>query len=263
MIYPPPIWGLRGINIILYGEHKYMTKSAKNHPWLKQYPLNIDWHSQQPQKSMVDIFDQSVQKFGPKNFLSFMGKKYTYRQIGDMVDNMAKNLQDRGIKKGDRIGLSLPNTPFYVVSYYAALKAGATVVNFNPLYPKDQMATLIKESNTKMMVTLDLKEMGPVLQDIRQMPDSPLEKVIIAKISDALPLHKKILYKIGGLLGKTGQAKCPQSFPFSDLLKNNGKPDKVDIDPEKDIAVLQFTGGTTGTPKAAMLSHSNLSANTN
>ncbi len=240
-----------------------MTKTPKKHPWLNQYPVNIDWESEQPKKSMVDVFDQSVKKFGSKNFLSFMGKKYTYKEIGDMVDHMAKNLQDMGVKKGDKIGLSLPNSPFYVVSYYAAMKAGATVVNFNPLYPKDQMEELIKESDTKMMITLDLKDMGPVLEDIKKDKDSPLQTVVTAKISDALPWHKKALYKIGGLLGKTGQAKCPDSLSFKDLLKNNGKPKKVEINPEDDIAVLQFTGGTTGTPKAAMLSHANLTANTN
>jgi len=240
------------------------SKPKKNHPWLTNYPVDVDWHAKLDTKSMNDVFDSSVKKYAHNTFINFLGTKYSFKEVSNMVDRMAKNLQDQGVKKGSKIGLALPNSPFYIVAYYAILKTGATVVNLNPLYPEDQMEELIKDSETEMVFTLDLNTMYPKISNLVNK-DNKLKKIISCDMATELPFGKKMLFKLAGLLGKTGQLKTkndPNTLSYKNLLEDNGKPTKVEVDPENDVAVFQFTGGTTGIPKAAMLTHKNLTANT-
>ena len=215
---------------------------------------------------MVDLFEESVRKYKNRACLNFMGKKLTYQQVGDMVDSFAKGLQDQGIGKGSKVGLCLPNTPFYVIAYYAALKVGATVVNFNPLYAEKEMENQIKDSGTDLMVTMNMKQIFPKVD--RMLGQGTLKKIVVCDIADVLPRQKSVLYKVQNiaktLMGKGEISSIPRDknhISFQRLVKTEGKPKAVDVYPD-DIAVLQYTGGTTGIPKAAMLSHGNLSANT-
>ena len=237
-------------------------------PWLASYPADIDWNAPLSQKSLVEMFDDSVRKYGNRTCLSFMGKKYSYKDVGDMVDKMARGLQNQGVDKGSKVGICLPNTPFYVVSFFGALKAGATVVNFNPLYAEKEIKNQIEDSECELMIGLNVKQIYPKLEKMLTQT-SCLKKIIACDLADALPLHKKILYMgINGVqwaLGKNSAVKIKTShniIPMKKLLANNGQPRKIKIDPAQDIAVLQYTGGTTGTPKGAMLTHKNLVSNT-
>lgn len=246
-------------------------------PWLKNYPVDVDWHQEFEKRPMTDLLDDAVKKHGDKTFLSFMGKKYTYKEVGEMADKAAKGFQEMGIKKGSKVALCLPNSPFYVASYYGALKAGATVVNMNPLYAKKELEHLVKDSDAEAVVTLDMESIYPKFGDLVGKSDNKLKKIVTCSLSEALPFPKNYLFGVktwvdkmfkGSKLpqdAKQFKAKLPKDdshTTFAKLLKNDGKFKPVTIDPENDIAVLQYTGGTTGLPKGAMLTHANLYVNT-
>jgi long-chain acyl-CoA synthetase len=234
--------------------------SNAQHPWTASYPVDIDWNAAIPSKTLIELFDESVAKNSKSTSLNFYGKKMTYQQLGDAVERFAKGLQDHGIGKGSKVGLSLPNTPFYVIAYYGALKAGATVVNFNPLYAEQEVKHQINDSGADIMVTLNMKE--HFNKNEKMIGTTSLKKMITCKLTDVLPWHKSILFTIkdmiDGLTVKT--PKDENHLAFKDLLKSKGAFQAVSILPE-DVAVLQYTGGTTGVPKAAVLSHQNLATN--
>ncbi|MGB1548304.1 MAG: AMP-binding protein, partial [Alphaproteobacteria bacterium] len=192
--------------------------------------------------------------------MDFLGKVYTYREVGDLVQRAAKGFQELGVKKGVQVGLFLPNTPFYVIAFYAILKAGGTVVNYNPLYVEREVVRQIEDSDTRIMVTLDLRQLYPKIN--AALKDSRLEKVVICPMQDILPPVKKLLFSIFRRSEILGLPADAHHVPFSALIGNDGQPTPVAINPGKDVAVLQYTGGTTGEPKGAMLTHSNLMANT-
>jgi len=250
------------------------AKSSDNngkpvYPWTKNYPVDIEWDMDVPVGNMVDMFDEAVKKNGNKPALSFMGKTLTYKEMGAMVDKFAKSLQDQGIGPGKHIGLCLPNSPFYPIAYYGILKAGATVVNFNPLYAEQEMKHQINDAQCDMMVSLNVPQIQPKLDKILNEGSTCLKKVIVCDLADSLPAAKGFAYRtlnaVKGLWGKSETTKVANDathIPFAKMMKAKGAPKKVAIKPE-DLAVLQYTGGTTGVPKAAMLSHGNLSANLN
>lgn len=245
-------------------------------PWLTDYPVDVDWDQEIKAKPMTALFDDAVKEHGDKTFISFMGKKYTYKDMDKMIDKAAKGFQDMGIKKGSKVALCLPNSPFYVASYYGALKAGATVVNMNPLYAEKELSHLVKDSEAEALVTLDMESIYPKLGKLMG-GDNKLKKIVTCDLSEALPFPKNKLFNALNWVNKTFRssklkpedkkysAKLPKDSThttFGKLLKNDGKPAPVTIDPENDIAVLQYTGGTTGLPKGAMLTHANLYTNT-
>jgi long-chain acyl-CoA synthetase len=227
--------------------------------WLRSYPSGVDWHAPIPSRPMFDLLDDAVRGFADRPFLDFLDRRFTYREIGGMVDRFAKGLQDLGVGRGDRVGLFLPNTPFFVIAFFGILKAGATVVNFNPLYAEREIQNQIADSGTRLMVTLDLQALLGKLQTM--FDRTPLERIIVCRMQDVLPFPKSLLFPI---LRRKDLAKVPDDgrhLRFADLSANGGTPVRVAIDPEDDVAVLQYTGGTTGVPKGAMLSHANLYAN--
>ena len=209
--------------------------------------------------SAATMLEQAVAQYGPRPAMDFFGRRTSYAKLGRLVSHAAAGLQAFGVAKGVNVGLCLPNCPYYVVMYHAILKAGATVVNFNPLYTAHEIEAQSRACDVKMMVTLDLA----LIQDkIAPLVDKNLfEQVIVCRMAKALPPLKSLLlrsFKRRDLAEIPGQ---PPYVEFSDLIWG-GKPfTPVAINPAEDTAVLQFTGGTTGTPKAAMLSHANITIN--
>jgi len=241
-------------------------------PWLKSYPVDINWADDIPQTTMVEMFDESVRKHRDLPCINFMGKKYTYGEIGNMVDHFAKSLQDQGIGKGSTVGVCLPNTPFYLVAYYGAMKAGARVANFNPTSPADALAKQINDSKTDLMVAINLKgtKSMPLFPSVEKALEiSNLKKIVVCDMSESLPFVKKHAFRainfVKGIRGKSDMVKFKEDskhISFKSMLKSNGDVKPVHIK-TTDIALLQYTGGTTGTPKGAALSHGNLTANIN
>lgn len=209
-------------------------------------------------RALFEIFDEAVREFPDNLFIDFLGKHYTYRAIDAMVRRTAKGFQALGVGKGDRIGLLLPNTPYYVISYYAALKIGAVVVNFNPLYAEREIEHQVVDAGVSVMVTLDL----PAIYDKLARIDAPsLKHIVVGRMAAILPFPLSLLYPV---FKRRDVARVPQDarhILFDKLMENDGAFAAAAIEPLRDLAVLQYTGGTTGVPKGAMLTHANLAIN--
>jgi long-chain acyl-CoA synthetase len=229
-------------------------------PWERSYPAGLTWDVTIPVKQVSAILDEAVTKWPDHPCLEFLGKRYTYAEVGDLVARAAKGLQGLGVGKGVRVGLFLPNSAYYVICYHAIIKAGGTVVNFNPLYAEREIARQIKDSGAKIMVTMNLNTLYPKIA--RRLADSGLEKIVVCGMGEALSFTKKALFMLFKRREVSAVPADKSHVRFSKLINNDGIPAAVAIDPHKDIAVLQYTGGTTGVPKGAKLTHANLYANT-
>ena len=234
-------------------------EEPKRYPWEASYPPEIDWRAEIPVKPVTDILDSAVADFPDKPCLEFLGKRYDYKTVAKLVSRAAKGLQDMGIGPGDSVGLLLPNCPYYVLFYYAILRIGATVVNYNPLYAKREIARQIIDSNTRVMVTLNLKTLYPKIAD--RLQDGPLEHVIVCRMGEILPFPSSLLFAFARRKEIASIPSDDRHVPYERLIDNDGSVKPAEIDPVSDVAVLQYTGGTTGTPKGAMLTHANLYAN--
>jgi long-chain acyl-CoA synthetase len=236
-----------------------MASDRTARPWLKSYPPGVDWYAAIPERPAQSLLFDSAIRWPDRPCLDFLDKRYSYAEVADLVNRAARGLQSQGIGPGDRVGLFLPNTPYFVIFYFAVLCCGATVVNFNPLYVGREIAHQICDSGTRMMVTLDLRALHDKL--VPMLADTPLEKLVICRMADILPFPRNLLYRF---VRRADIARIPRDGRhvfFADLLRNDGHPDPVAINPASDVAVLQYTGGTTGTPKGAMLTHANVYAN--
>lgn len=238
------------------------AQTAPRYPWLKTYPAKIDWTETFKGKPLPALLEETSARYGRRACTNFLGKELTYAQIQKLVDRVAEGLQKRGVKKGVNIGLLLPNTPTFLIFYFGILKAGGTVVNFNPLYTVEELASQVKDSEIQLMVTLDLKALFPKVEAL--LASGVLPGAVVCPFAKLLPGVKSVLFRVLKSGELSAWKKSPQAakiIAYKDLIANDGKPQAVAIDPDEDVAVLQYTGGTTGTPKGAMLTHSNLTIN--
>ena len=230
-----------------------------NMPWTTNYLHPTKWDQEFAPLALHRMFFQSAERMGTAALADFMGRKYSYSDMADMVRRVAKGLQDKGIGKGDHIGLFLPKVPHYIAAYYGALAAGATVVNFSPLYSVDELAHQVADSGTSILFTVSAAALLPTA--IKVLDNSSLKELVVGSVAEALPRAKSWAYRL--FKGKE-IAAIPDDARithYADLIANDGEYTDQPCDPEKDIAQLQYTGGTTGTPKGAMLSHQNITAN--
>lgn len=232
-----------------------MTENAQR-PWYRHWPEGVPRHLDYPDKGVGEMFEETARKFPNNTAIIFLDTKVTYGRLLTWVDSFATALSELGVKKGDVVGLRLPNSIHYVIAYFAAMKIGAVITANNPLYKAAEIEHQFSDSETKVLVVMDL-----VYEEAaKAIPKTKIERVIGCNIADFLPGFKRFF---GSLLGKIPSAPMPASaLRFKDLLHTPPKVPKVDIDPDNDLAVLQYTGGTTGSPKGAMLTHKNLVANT-
>ena len=237
-----------------------MANRKKEYPWEKKYPENIKWDCEFERKPLYSILDEAAKKYPENICIDYYGKKFTYQQVHEAANKMAKGLQENGVKKGTVVGLLMPNCPQFIITYYAVLKAGGVVVNYNPLYTTNELAHQVKDSNTTVMVTLDLNLLYNKTANLLQT--TPLSKVIVSDFRSSLPFPKNLLFSLfkGGELASVAYSRI--NLAAHDIMDNDGQYKEVKINPDEDTAVLQYTGGTTGTPKGAILTHSNLYINT-
>ena len=229
-------------------------------PWLSNYPEGIDWNANIERRPLYETLERTAERCRDNTAIDFLDYCLSYGELLEQVNRMAKGLQLMGVTQGARVGLCLPNTPYSVICYYGALRAGATVVNYNPLYVERELAFQIDDSNTEIMITMDLEVLYPKVAAMLSRTES-LKKIIVCPMAAILPKIKSILFR---LLKRKEIANIEPSeaiVHFQDLLDNDGDPNLVNVDLDNDIAVLQYTGGTTGRPKGAMLTQGNLSAN--
>ncbi len=250
-----------------------MTKSRKTtatkphpgkqkYPWLQGYPDGVQWDAQFVAEPLSAVLDRTIERCSDKTCTYFIGKTTTYSEIGKLVDRCAQGLQAIGVQKGRKVGLLLPNCPAYVVFFFGILKAGGTVVNCNPLYTVEELDHQLRDSEADILVTLDLAVLFDKAEGLLER--GTLENAIVCSFTDMLTSLKGLLFRIlksKNLARPHNSELRSRIISERNILDNEGRPDPVEIDLEKDIAVLQYTGGTTGIPKAAMLTHSNLSIN--
>ena len=228
-------------------------------PWARKYPPSIDWLAPLPVAPLYSLLDEAIRDYPDHDFIDFMGKVYSYRLIGNQVDRAAMGLQNLGVAKGDRVGLFLPNTPYYVVMYFAILKIGATVVNFNPLYAEREVEHQINDASIRIMATVDVPSVYNKLAGM--LGKTTLRHIIVGRMVDVLPPLLGVLYRLSKRKDIAAIPCDPAHVQFRDLVANDGQYRPVTVDAMNDLAVLQYTGGTTGIPKGAMLTHANLLAN--
>lgn len=237
-----------------------METGAKR--WLSLYPEEIAPVNEYPNRPLYDYLLEAAEKFPNKIAIHFLGKELTYGQLLDETIRLAGQLARLGLKKGDRVAIMLPNSPQSVISYYAVLMAGGIAVQTNPLYTEWELEHQLRDSGAKMIVCLD--QLYPRVSRVKA--NTELETIIVTGVQDYLPFPKNLLFPI------VSKTKIPKKrefkgldrvYLFTDLIRT-GTTDfaPVPVDPEEDLALLQYTGGTTGVAKGVMLTHRNLIANT-
>lgn len=236
-----------------------MAPRKKTHLWEKNYPKGITWDIKVTPQPLFDLLEKSAAKYPDNLCLEFEGAEWSYAQVLELVNKVAHGLQESGVKPGTRVGLFLPNCPYFVISYYAILKIGAIVVNYNPLYAITELTYQVKDSGTSFLITLDQAMLYEKASNLLQT--TPLEKVIIGSLTAMLPFPKNKLFKWfrRNEIASVNYGKI--NISLESFFELSGKYKYVEINPQKDIAVLQYTGGTTGTPKGAILTHANLYVN--
>jgi len=244
------------------GDRWGAAQAARNgggYPWDHSYPPGVSWSEPVLREPLAEALDRAVAGFGELPCMDFLGRVYSYREVGDLVARTAKGLQQIGVGKGTRVALFLPNTPYYVISYFAVMKLGGVVVNVNPLYAAEEVQKLLSDSGAEIAITLDLKLLLPKI--VAALDHCALKTVVVGSMSEILRFPKRQLFAIA----KRGQlAKVPAEDDrfcrLTRLIDNDGDftPAEIALD---DLAVLQYTGGTTGQPKGAMLTHGSISAN--
>ena len=227
--------------------------------WRTRYQHPTAWEQEFAALSLPQMFEASARRAPNAWLIDFMGRKYSYAETLHGVNRVACGLAKLGVGKGDRIGLLLPNVPHYVAAYYGAMKLGATLVNFSPLYTVAELADQIEDSGTRILFTLSASALLPNALEV--MKQTRLERLVVGSVAGALPPSKSLLYRLLKRGDIAERPRDPRVTAFSQLIANDGRCETAPIDPERDVALIQYTGGTTGTPKGAMLTHQNLSAN--
>ncbi|SFL60673.1 long-chain acyl-CoA synthetase [Gracilibacillus orientalis] len=229
--------------------------------WLEYYPEEVASSYEYPKQNLAQFMIDTAKKHPQHTALFFYGKKITYEQLLKETYRFANVLKGLGIKKGDRVAIMLPNCPQSVISYYGALMIGAIVVQTNPLYVERELEHQLNDSGASVLIALDhlFKRVKNVL------PKIEVRHTIFTSMKDYLPFPKNILYPIKAKKdGLSMEVIYDQNtHSFKKLLSiESARPINVKMDVEEDLALLQYTGGTTGVSKGVMLTHYNLVANT-
>jgi long-chain acyl-CoA synthetase len=231
-------------------------------PWLKFYPEDVAADVEIPNVSVSDLLDRTAEKFKKKTALVFYGRKISYGELIDMVNRCAVALAGLGVKKGDTVAIYLLNSPQFIISYFGALKAGAKVTPVSPVYTSKEVKHQLEDSEARTVICEDM------LYANVERSGAKLDNIIISNLGDFLPLLKRAFAK--KMISKAYQGLNPPTAAeikrlglhvFKDFIAGGkGTPPAIQFDPAKDIAALPYTGGTTGLPKAAMLTHRNMVA---
>ncbi|MGD9598711.1 MAG: long-chain fatty acid--CoA ligase [Steroidobacteraceae bacterium] len=216
--------------------------------WLKSYPPGVRWEIPIDPAPAWRILDEAAARWPDLPAMEFAGRKLRYAELQALVARAAAGLQRLGVRPGDRIGLYLPNCPHYVIAFFAALKVGAVVVNFSPLDAEAMLASKIEDSGAELLVTLDLAALYPTADIL--LGKTRLRSLVVGSFAD---------FAAGPSPARCAVPDDAAHMHFASLLDNDGAyaPASVD-DPATRTAVLQYTGGTTGVPKGAMLTHANI-----
>ena len=231
-------------------------------PWLRFYPEGTPADVQVPERSLSEVFDEIATKYSGKTAAIFYGNKISFAKLREHIDRFATALSNMGIKKGDKVALYLLNSPQFVIAYFAALKIGATLTPMSPVFTSLEVKHQLEDSEAESIVCQDFLHNNVERSGVR------LKNVILTNIGEYLPITKKLAGKaILGSVYRKMEVPNPQIFErpgyyqFQKLIKqSHPNPPRIDIDVKEHIATLPYTGGTTGLPKGALLTHHNLLA---
>jgi long-chain acyl-CoA synthetase len=226
--------------------------------WRTHFGHPTPWATEFAPRTMVDLLAETAARTPAAALIDFEGRTFSYAKTLAAARRVAAGLHRLGYGKGDRIGLFLPNVPHYVAAYYGIAMLGATAVNFSPLYTVKELAEQVADSGTRVLFTLSATALLP--KAIEVLDASGLERLIVGSVAGALPPAKSALYRLFKRKEVTALPADSRVSRFSALIANEGVFPAPTLDPD-DVALIQYTGGTTGTPKGAMLSHANLAAN--
>ena len=231
--------------------------------WLKHYPEDIPHSIELPEVPLCQFLTDSYNASPNKVAIHFMGKDLTFKEVYESALKFANYLRSLGVEKGDRVAILLPNCPQAVIAYFGTMYAGGIVVQTNPLYTERELQYQMADSGAKVILSMDI--LYPRVMKI--IKETKLENVIVTGIKDYLPFPKNLVYpfiqkKQYGFSVKV--AHSGSNHLFTEIMKTgNASPIELEkFDFENDLALLQYTGGTTGFPKGVMLTHKNLVANT-
>ena len=235
------------------------TSSEADRVWLKWYPAAVPHHLAIPDQLLTELVEASVRRWPDRTALVYYGSKWSYRRFWEESERLAAALRNEGVGPGDRVALYLPNAPAYPIAFFAVLRLGAVVVQVSPLYIGQDLVRLLKDSAPKALVTLEI--LYPNLAKVRS--DVSVPAVFVARVRDFYPWYVRPF--VNSVLRRqkmpTEFPKDPSVRPWRKALATPGSVPLAKADPRTTPAVLQYTGGTTGRPKAAVLTHRNLVAN--
>lgn len=241
-----------------------MTSSSiyEEKPWLKSYPPGVRGEVEIPDISVNEAFDTATMKHRDRTALNFYGKKIRFNELRDKVDRLAAALFDLGIKKGDRVAVLLLNSPEHVIAFYALLKVGAVITPISPVYVSSEIRHQLEDSGAKSVICQD------ILYDALEKTEWKFKHVILTNISESLTPLKKMMgrsilrsvYQKGSVPSK-GITLQEGFYRLQDLIHHySPEPPRLEINPKEDLAILPYTGGTTGAPKGVMITHYNIIA---
>jgi long-chain acyl-CoA synthetase len=233
------------------------TKGNAARPWFDHWPKGVPVHIDYPSATLAELLDKVAQERPTGVQFIFYGRRITFTETAAASKKVAKGLASLGVKKGDRVAIMMPNCPQYAFVHFGIIRAGAVVVPVNPLYTSREVKVTLLDSDAKVVFTLDM--FYSVVREA--VAGTSVTRVVVSKISDYMP---PLLAAVGKMLGKVPSGRVEPSdrvLWLKDLIANDGDCGVVQVDASSDPAIFMYTGGTTGEPKAAILTNRNLVSN--
>jgi long-chain acyl-CoA synthetase len=237
---------------------KPVERELPEKPWFKYWPAGVRKHIDYPEVPLSHFLKNAAEKYPDNVAIVYFDRDITYKDLALASCKFATALSDLGVKKGDRVALFLPNIPQFVIAYYGVVEIGAIETAISPLYKEREVEHQLNDSEAETVIVLDA--LYPILEKV--LVKTRVKRVIVSGLKEYMPSATAFLGTLFGRIPSHKVERKSNVYFFKELLsKYDANPPKVQIDPKEDLVALQYTGGTTGTSKGAMLTHMNLVSN--